>query len=98
MYLPPHTSHILQPLDLCGFGLLKAYYRKFQAQIGYIHKSSPILKQNFLASFEKARREAFTVKNIKAGWAASGLWPVRVSKPLMSRLLVENNASKSQDT
>jgi hypothetical protein len=29
--------------------------------------------------------------NIKAGWRASGLWPVQISKPLMSRLLLENS-------
>ena len=37
--------------------------------------------------------------NIKSGWKASGLWPVSMAKPLMSRLLLENSnqAKKSAE-
>ena len=34
---------------------------------------------------------ALTSHNIKSGWNASGLWPRNASKPLMSRLLLENS-------
>lgn len=30
--------------------------------------------------------------NIKSGWKLSGLWPVNMSKPLISRYLLANNA------
>ena len=40
---------------------------------------------------QKARHDALTSKNIKAGWKATGLWPVSIAKPLMSRLLLENS-------
>jgi hypothetical protein len=91
LYLPPHTSHVLQPLDLSIFSALKHYYRK---QIGYLNlltDSSPVGKQNFLLSYQKARKEALSMSNIKSGWKASGLWPVSSAKPLMSRLLLENS-------
>lgn len=38
-----------------------------------------------------ARKEALTAHNAKAGWRATGLWPVNMAKPLMSRLLLENS-------
>ena len=53
--------------------------------------SSPIGKQNFLACYSKARKEALSAKIIKAGWKASGLWPKSMAKPLMSLLLLENS-------
>ena len=40
---------------------------------------------------QRARRDALTSKNIKAGWKATGLWPVNIAKPLMSPLLIENS-------
>jgi 4-hydroxybenzoate polyprenyltransferase len=39
----------------------------------------------------EARKQAITAYNIKAGWRASGLWPINMAKPLMSRLLLENS-------
>jgi hypothetical protein len=91
LYLPPHPSHVLQPLDLSVFSPLKHSYRK---QIGYLSQqtdSSPIGKQNFLNCYQKARKDGLTISNIKSGWKASGLWPVSSAKPLMSRLLLENS-------
>jgi len=43
----------------------------------------------------KARQEAVTAQNAKAGWKASGLWPVSIAKPLMSRLLLKNSNNNS---
>ena len=91
LYLPPHTSHVLQPLDLSVFSSMKRSYRK---EIGFLNEltdSSPIGKQNFLICYQKARKDALTISNIKSGWKASGLWPVSSAKPLMSRLLLENS-------
>jgi hypothetical protein len=56
-----------------------------------MNDSTPIGKRNFLECYKKARIDAITLKNIKSGWSASGLWPVRMSKPLMNRLLLENS-------
>jgi 4-hydroxybenzoate polyprenyltransferase len=56
--------------------------------------SSPIGKQNFLACYCKARKEALSAKIIKAGWKATGLWPKSMAKPLLSPLLLENSNLK----
>lgn len=36
-------------------------------------------------------------KNIRAGWQASGLWPVNMAKSLMSRLLFENSNNSTKE-
>ena len=91
IYLPPYTSHVLQPLDISCFGPLKNAYRWYIGYLNYYSDSSPIGKQRFLECYRKARIDALTVLNIKAGWAATGLWPVWLSKPLANPLLLQNS-------
>jgi 4-hydroxybenzoate polyprenyltransferase len=91
LFLPPHSSHVLQPLDLSVFSSLKSHYRKEVGYLTLLTDSSPLGKQNFLACYQKARREALSAKNIKNGWKATGLWPKSMAKPLMSPLLLENS-------
>jgi len=45
-----------------------------------------------------ARKDALTNSNCKAGFGASGLWPVRMAKPLMNRLLLENSNKAAEPT
>jgi 4-hydroxybenzoate polyprenyltransferase len=98
LFLPPYTSHVLQPLDLSVFAPLKQAYRKQLSFLSLLTDSTPLGKRNFLACYRKARIDALTAKNIKAGWQASGLWPVRMSKPLMNRLLLENSNKAAEPT
>jgi 4-hydroxybenzoate polyprenyltransferase len=99
LFLPPHTSHVLQPLDLSVFSSLKSHYRKEVGYLTLLTDSSPIGKQNFLACYQKARKEALAAKIIKNGWKATGLWPKSMAKPLMSPLLLENsNMAKKTPT
>ena len=91
LFLPPHTSHVLQPLDLSVFSPLKHAYRKRLSALTLLNDLTPLGKRNFLDCYKLARIDALTVINCKAGWGASGLWPVRMAKPLMNRLLLENS-------
>nr|XP_036576889.1 transposase [Colletotrichum truncatum]KAF6783710.1 transposase [Colletotrichum truncatum] len=96
LFLPPHTSHVLQPLDQAVFGPLKATYRK---ELGYLiqHNDSTVVgKRNFLTCYGKARQMAFSSKNIRSGWKATGLWPISIARPLMSPLLLENASKPSK--
>jgi len=100
LFLPAHSSHVLQPLDVAVYGPLKTAYRK---ELGYLHQatdSTAIGKRNFLACYRKARQVACSIQNIKAGWKTTGLWPISLSKPLMSPLLLDptNNNSRIQDS
>jgi 4-hydroxybenzoate polyprenyltransferase len=98
LFLPPHSSHVLQPLDLSVFSPLKNAYRKQLGFLSLLTDSTPLGKRNFLLCYRKARIDSLTATNIKAGWQASGLWPVRVAKPLMSRLLLENSNKPVEPT
>jgi hypothetical protein len=63
LYLPAHTSHVLQPLDLAVFGPWKASYRKWLSQLSDFDDSSAARKRNFLCCYEKARRSALSEVN-----------------------------------
>lgn len=98
LYLPAHTSHVLQPLDQSVFGPLKTAYRK---ELGYLEQwndSTVVGKRNFLSCYRKARQSALTAQNIRAGWKSTGLWPISIARPLMSPLLLENTINTSSRT
>jgi hypothetical protein len=89
LFLPPHSSHVLQPLDLAVFSPLKAAYRAGLSNLSQYTDAAPIGKRLFIQTYCEAREVAINARNIHAGWHASGLWPVNVAKPLMSRLLLK---------
>jgi hypothetical protein len=88
---------VLQPLDLLVFSPLKHAYKKQLSILALLNDSTLIGKQNFLKYYKLARINALTALNCKQGWSALGLWPVRMLKPLMNRLLLENS-NKLDDT
>jgi 4-hydroxybenzoate polyprenyltransferase len=89
LFLPAHTSHVLQPLDVAVFGPLKNAYRRFISDLATIADSSQIGKISFLYNYHKARKEAITKNNIYAGFKAAGLWPLNVAKALMNPMVTE---------
>jgi 4-hydroxybenzoate polyprenyltransferase len=91
LFLPPHSSHVLQPLDLSVFSPLKTAYRKELGLCPQLLDSTVYGKRRFLACYGKARLAALTGQNIRSGWKATGLWPVSMAKPLLSPLLLENS-------
>lgn len=95
LFLPAHASHVLQPLDLSIFSPLKTAYRRWTSKLFIQTDSSPAGKQGFLRCYLNARKDAITPQNVKSGWRATGLWPVNVAKPLMSRQVVEPKPSRT---
>ena len=83
-YLIPHSSHILQPLDLSCFGVLKSRYRSQLLALSSLSDSAPIKKSTFLELYHKARKEGLTEHNIRAGWKACGIVPWSPQKVLRS--------------
>ncbi|RAQ98726.1 plasma membrane calcium-transporting atpase 2 [Stemphylium lycopersici] len=72
--MPPHTSHLLQPLDVSCFSPPKrAYGREIEklACQGVYH----IDKIDFLTVYQQIRLTVFTQQNIQAGFKATGLVP-----------------------
>jgi hypothetical protein len=72
--MPPHSSHLLQPLDVGCFAVLKRAYGKCVEDVmrsGQNH----IDKLDFLDAFPDARIEAFKAETIKNSFSATGLVP-----------------------
>jgi hypothetical protein len=72
--MPPHSSHILQPLDVSCFAPLKLSYGK-QIETFVRNRLNHITKLEFLSAFKEAFKAAFTEQNIKSGFRATGLVP-----------------------
>ena len=94
LFLPPHTSHILQPLDIGCFSSLKRAYRRLLTQWLAETHAQGVRKMNFLDIYARARQEGLKSTNIKGGWRGAGIWPVNRQKALSSRwVLKEKDAT-----
>ncbi len=67
LFLPPHTSHVLQPLDLSVFGPIKAHYRMAIENLIYQSDDCSMGKQGFLECYSKAWQHGLSEKNVLAG-------------------------------
>jgi hypothetical protein len=79
--MPPHSSHLLQPLDVGCFAPLKRAYGRlieYKARIGL----NTIDKFDFLEAYPQARMDAFKPDTIKNSFAAAGLIPLDPSRVL----------------
>ena len=81
--LPPHSTHRLQPLDIGIFSpLSKAYSNEVDKLIrsgwGYLN----VTKRDFWKLFYKAWCTALTAANIKAGFEATGIYPLQPQRQL----------------
>ena len=81
LVLPPHTSHLLQPLDVAIFGPLKKTLTKM---LSPYHEAqlTRIQKIEWISSYEQARNMTFTAKNIGSAWRGAGLIPIDRKKAL----------------
>jgi hypothetical protein len=67
-----HLSHLLQPLNVVLYSLLKRYYSNrilllARSRIYYINK------ETFLLAFKVAFKKTFTLENVRAGFRGAGL-------------------------
>jgi len=79
--LPPHSSHLTQPLDIGVFSSMKAHMateldRFFKTGIPRLQKAE------WVQAFIAAREQAFMKKNILSGWSGTGLHPFNPAKVL----------------
>ncbi|KAF2176658.1 DDE-domain-containing protein [Zopfia rhizophila CBS 207.26] len=72
--MPPHSSHILQPLDVGCFSLLKTAYRR-QVEKLIHNRFNYITKIEFLPAFRDAFNASITEKNIQRSFRGAGLVP-----------------------
>ena len=72
LYLPIHSSHLTQPLNIRCFSALKRIYSRELKDLikAYIMH---ITKLEFFIAFKSAHFKAITPDNIKAGFQSSSL-------------------------
>jgi hypothetical protein len=74
LYMPPHSSLLLQPLDVGYFSLMKTAYGR-QAEDLMRNKITRITKLEFLPYFRGAHDAAITKGNVQGGFRGAGLVP-----------------------
>jgi hypothetical protein len=72
--MPAYTSHILQPLDVSCFGLLKKVYGS-QIEMKIRLSINHIIKEEFLPAFLIAHRQVMIARTITSGFRVTGLMP-----------------------
>jgi DDE superfamily endonuclease len=72
--LPSHSSHLLQPLDLCGFGSVKRAFKEELTEFSNEHGYGAS-KEDMCTLINTAVTRGLTVANVKASFAAAGICP-----------------------
>jgi hypothetical protein len=84
--MPPHSSHILQPLNVVCFSPLK---RKYSQRVRDLARRRVfhINKEGFLPAFKDAFFDVFTEQNCRRAFKAAGLVPIN-AQVVLDRLEV----------
>lgn len=82
---PPHSTHTLQPLDVCVFKSLSAEYsNELTRHLNNSQGLSTIAKRDFFGLFWKAWITTATPQLIKRAFECTGIWPPDPS-PILKR-------------
>ena len=73
-YTPPHTTQLLQPLDVGVFGPLKQKFRSICATAN-LSGSALVNRANFPGIWRLAIQEACSVRLVREAFADSGISP-----------------------
>ena len=95
--MPPHSSHLLQPLNVGCFSPIKTLYGSQIEKLMRL-RINHITKLEFLPAFGQAFKAAFTEQNIKAGFRATGLVPYNPERVISCLDLRLRTPTPPQDT
>ena len=73
--LPPHTTHLTQPLDKGPFGPLKMYWREECQNYLVLNPGKTITRFQFSQLFSKAWYRDMAMSNVIAGFRITGIFP-----------------------
>jgi DNA-binding transcriptional MerR regulator len=85
-FLLPHTSHVLQPLDVGVFSAYKHWHSE-AVEAASITGCQKFTKDEFLYAIATIRDKTFRPHTIKLGFRLTGLWPI--DSKLITNELVE---------
>lgn len=83
--LPPHTTHILQPLDNCAFGSLKRQWGEECHRFCTNNPGKVVNRYNVSSIFNSAWLKGMSMSNIIASFCAAGIFPLN-RKAVLSQL------------
>jgi DDE superfamily endonuclease len=84
LYLPPHSSHILQPCDVGVFAPVKRRYRNELSKLNSLLDLENIPRHIFVKAYSKIRPIGMSKANIISGWSQTGIYPLNPLIPLSS--------------
>lgn len=93
---PPHTTHILQPLDVVVFQPYKHYHAKAVAEavrLGFFD----FKKLDFLGCLSGVRRKTFKSGTIQSAFEKTGIWPFNPHQ-VLSKIPSEHDPLPSNST
>ena len=91
IFLPPYSTHVLQPLDLSCFSAVRLKYRGQIADLASLNDAALIKKYRFIKYYHKAQKEGLIARTIKSRWRTSSIYPQNPRKGFKSSL-VKNKA------
>ena len=76
LFLPPHTSHRLQPLDVTFFKQLGTYYNQAAEKWLRANPDSNITQTRIAGLLGESYGRAATIQNAVSGFSKTGIWPL----------------------
>ena len=73
--LPPHTTHLLQPLDGCTFGSLKRHWGEECHKFCSRNPGKVVTRHNFSSIFNSAWVQGMSMQNVMASFREVGVYP-----------------------
>ena len=100
--LPPHTTNILQSLDIAVFGPMKVYFSKITDTVSLfsldVKQSLNISKRNFTPIFKDTYECTLSIAVIKNGFRKCGVYPFDRNAIDKGRLMPNNESGGSVST
>ncbi|XP_028428578.1 uncharacterized protein LOC114552133 [Perca flavescens] len=93
--LPPHTSHILQPLDVSFFGPLKADFSGVTGDLSAVNHSFMVSKKEFSRVLRDSYQRVKDRGLVVAGFRKSGLYPLDPMAIDWSRVMPSGRGTSS---
>ena len=98
--LPLHTTLALQPLDVSVFKSLKSHFSKAVHALSFAKKDFVVSKREFACVVKTPFEQAFSISNIKAGFAKCGIHPFDPDAIDQSKIMqpLEDSSSSTDDS
>ena len=83
--LPSHSSHAMQPLDICLFKPFKTAFKAYRDYWNYRYLGTAAKKENLSQWVCLALKKALTLELIRKGFSTCGIWPIN-SQAMVGRM------------